>query len=53
MERMAQRRINKEEVKECIESPDSLIRGEVIRAVKDMGDEVLVVLFTDWKVITP
>lgn len=45
LERMAQRGIRKEEVEKCIRSPDSLIRGEVVRAVKDMGDKVLVVAY--------
>ncbi len=45
LERMAQRGISKEEVEKCIISPDSLIKGEVVRAVKDTGDKVLVVVY--------
>ncbi len=45
LERMAQRGISNEEVEKCIGSPDSLIRREVVRAVKDMGDKVLVVVY--------
>ncbi|GEM_PF-1654683 len=45
LERMAQRGISREEVEKCIRSPDGLIRGEVVRALKDMGVKVLVVVY--------
>ncbi len=45
LERMAQRGISKEEVEGCIKSPDQAIRGEVVRAIKDIGDKALVVVY--------
>ncbi len=45
MERIKQRSIPKELIRECIESPDEVEERGICRCVKRLKDEVLVVVY--------